>query len=38
MKKEIMDATCQLSDLEENLYTVTAKKDGDPLYLTATSE
>jgi seryl-tRNA synthetase len=38
MKQEIMDATCQLSDLEENLYTVTAKKDADPLYLTATSE
>jgi seryl-tRNA synthetase len=38
MKKEIMEATCQLSDFEENLYTVMAKKDADPLYLTATSE
>lgn len=40
MKKEIMEATCQLDDFEENLYKVIKKdKDGeDCYYLTATSE
>lgn len=40
MKKEIMEATCQLDDFEENLYKVIKNdKDGeDCYYLTATSE
>jgi seryl-tRNA synthetase len=38
LKKEIMEATCQLNDFEENLYKVVKKDDEPPLYLTATSE
>lgn len=38
LKKEIMEATCQLSDFEENLYKVVKKDGEDCMYLTATSE
>jgi seryl-tRNA synthetase len=39
MKKEIMEATCQLSDFAENLYKVEGGDEGSPpVYLTATSE
>jgi seryl-tRNA synthetase len=38
MKKEIMEATCQLDDFEENLYKVIKKEGEDCYYLTATSE
>jgi seryl-tRNA synthetase len=38
LKKEIMEATCQLNDFEENLYKVIKKDGEDPMYLTATSE
>lgn len=39
MKKAVMEATCQLSDLAENLYQVEGGDEGnDGLYLTATSE
>ena len=33
-----MEATCQLSDFEENLYKVEAHTADEPFYLIATSE
>lgn len=39
MKSDVMHATCQLSDFEENLYTINEGKDSEPdHYLIATSE
>lgn len=38
LKKEVMEATCQLSDFAENLYQVEGGDDGSERYLTATSE
>ena len=38
MKQSIMEATCQLSDFEENLYKVSGQNEDEPMYLIATSE
>jgi len=38
LKKEVMEATCQLSDFAENLYKVEGGDEGGEKYLTATSE
>lgn len=39
VKKQIMEATCQLSDFSENLYQVEGQEDGnEACYLIATSE
>jgi len=37
MKQEAMEATCQLSDFEENLYKISLTEK-ENLYLIATSE
>lgn len=38
MKQALMQATCQLSDFEENLYKVIGQSAEEPLFLVATSE
>ena len=38
LRKSIMDATCQISDFDENLYKVEAHTQDEPYFLIATSE
>lgn len=38
LKQSIMEETCQISDFEENLYTVQGSDKNEKLFMIATSE